>query len=247
MWKRKRGLALVAATLALVLAGCSAASQPSTLEARLANLAKDVVVPLEAKNRKNPIPAGDTAAALVQYGRSCAVCHGSDGRSQTVVGRSMYPPAMDLTSPHVKHWSDAELFWIIQNGVRFTGMPAWKDSLNERQVWETVMAIRELQKSRPSTGAEGAADADPDQLAKEGAILFRQEHCIGCHALRGEGEGPGPDLSNEGRRGRSDAWMIGHLLDPGAYTSGSLMPPAANLNARQLRALVVFLQRQRVP
>ena len=48
----------------------------------------------------------------------------------------MYPPAMDLTSAHVQHWSDAELFWIIQNGVRLTGMPAWKSSISDSDTWK---------------------------------------------------------------------------------------------------------------
>ena len=68
----------------------------------------------------------------------------------------------------------------------------------------------------------------------------------GGRRLRGEGGVLGPDLSNEGSRGRNDEWMLGHLLDPPAYSPGSIMPAARNLDRQQLRALTAFLQRQRV-
>jgi mono/diheme cytochrome c family protein len=234
-----------AAPLVLTLAGCSAAGRPSKVEAGLANFAKDVVIPLEARSRPNPI-AGDAAAAVkgaTLYQQSCAVCHGGDGRSETAVGRGLYPPAMDLTSPHVRRWNDAEMFWIIRNGVRFTGMPAWKDLLDEDQTWQVVAAVRELQKA-PAKALAPEAHADGD-LLREGELLFRQENCIGCHRLHGEGGTLGPDLSREGDRGRADEWLLGHFLKPADYVAGSIMPPASNLNRRQLQALTLFLQRQK--
>ncbi|MBI4167133.1 MAG: cytochrome c, partial [Acidobacteria bacterium] len=66
------------------------------------------------------------------------MCHGADGRSRTNIGRGMYPPAMDLTSPHVQKWSDADLFWIIQNGIRLTGMPSWKAIISDEDTWKLV-------------------------------------------------------------------------------------------------------------
>jgi cytochrome c553 len=75
---------------------------------------------------------------------SCALCHGTDGRGGAPVGRNMDPPAMDLTSSHVQHWSDAELFWIIQNGVRLTGMPSWKSSISDDDTWKLTRFIHKL-------------------------------------------------------------------------------------------------------
>ncbi len=123
--------------LAGLLLGCTANKKPSKVETVLANMAKDVVIPVEAKNLKNPLPAGNEALRQGQeiYMQSCALCHGGDGHARTALGRAMYPPAMDLTSPHVQHWTDAELFWIIQNGVRLTGMPAWKSAISESDSW----------------------------------------------------------------------------------------------------------------
>jgi hypothetical protein len=56
----------------------------------------------------------------------------------------MYPPAMDLSSPHAQHWSDAELFWIIQNGVRLIGMPSWKSNISDNDTWKLARFIHHL-------------------------------------------------------------------------------------------------------
>ena len=74
--------------------GCTANEEPSKLETKLANMAKQVVIPLEAKNRKNPLPADKETIEQGRelYMQSCAICHGADGRSRTNIGRGMYPP-----------------------------------------------------------------------------------------------------------------------------------------------------------
>jgi mono/diheme cytochrome c family protein len=238
--------ALVASGVGLFLmGGLSADKRPSKAEEKLANLAKEVVIPLEAQSWRNPL-AGDDAAVrqgMELYQQSCSVCHGSDGRSDIAFGRAMYPPAMDLTSPHVRKWKDAELFWIIANGVRFTGMPAWHALLDEPSTWKLVLAIRQLQQAGPKAEASSVALTAAERI-HEGALLFRQQNCVGCHRLHGEGGRVGPDLSDEGDRGRSNAWMIGHFKNPGAFVPGSLMPATINLNADQLLALTEFLQDQ---
>ena len=57
----------------------------------------------------------------------CASCHGNDGRGNTEMGRNLYPKAPDMRQSGTQHLSDGELYWIIENGVRLTGMPAWGD------------------------------------------------------------------------------------------------------------------------
>jgi mono/diheme cytochrome c family protein len=229
-----------------LMGGFSADAKPTKAEEKFANLAKEVVIPLEAEIRRNPLASSDHNAqdeGMALYQQSCSVCHGSDGRSDITFGRAMYPPAMDLTSPHVRKWTDAELFWIIENGVRFTGMPAWHALLDEQSTWKTVLAIRQLQQAGPKETARSTVLSSEERI-HEGALLFRQENCGGCHRLNGEGGRVGPDLSAEGDRGRSNAWMIGHFQNPAAFVQGSLMPATINLNADQLQALTEFLQSQ---
>jgi mono/diheme cytochrome c family protein len=144
--KHKLTLGVISAMLGALLQGCAADQHPSPGETSLANAAKDVSIPLEAGKMKNPLPDTDEVVSQGQevFLGSCAQCHGADARGDTNVGRSMDPPAMDLTSPHVQHWSDAELFWIIQNGVRLTGMPAWKSSISENDTWKLAHFIHHL-------------------------------------------------------------------------------------------------------
>jgi mono/diheme cytochrome c family protein len=217
-------------------------------------MAKDVIIPIEAEHKENPLPETDE---VLNQGRqvflqSCAICHGADGRGETYIGRNMYPPAMDMTSPHAQHWSDAELFWIIQNGVRLTGMPSWQSSISETDTWKLARFIHNL----PRLNATSLAAAVPSKaqpvaqqpepvLIKYGKTLYRQEGCFMCHRLNGEGGGVGPDLTTEGTRGRTQEWLIGHFKDPPAYVPGSVMPPFKNLTDQQLKALTAFLQNQK--
>ncbi len=237
--------------LAAMALGCSAHKRPSKIETALANMAKDVVIPLEAQNIKNPLPASDEV--LQQggqvYTEACGICHGTDGHAATDLGRGMYPPAMDLTSPHVQHWTDAELFWIIQNGVRMTGMPSWKSSISETDAWRLAHFIHSLPRLNASIEAQRASQPAPAKpgphLIAYGKTLYRQEGCFMCHQLNGEGGKVGPDLTVEGTRGRRREWLIGHFKDPPAYTPGSMMPPFKNLTDEQLGALTEFLLSQR--
>jgi mono/diheme cytochrome c family protein len=234
--------------------GCTANVQPSKVETTLANMAKDVVIPIQAGDKKNPLP--DTNEVLSQgrqvFLQSCALCHGAEGRGETYIGRNMYPPAMDMTSPHVQHWSDAELFWIIQNGVRLTGMPSWRFSISETDTWKLARFIHNLPRllaTSPVTAVSSQAQPVAQQaeavLINYGKTLYRQEGCFMCHRLNGEGGRVGPDLTTEGTRGRTKEWLIGHFKDPPAYVHGSLMLPFKNLTDEQLQALMAFLQNQR--
>ncbi len=245
-------MAFLGALAGLMLA-CTAHKEPSKVEMALANMAKDVVIPLEAKNLKSPLPATDEVVKQGEqvYMQACSMCHAMDGHARTELGRGMYPPAMDLTSPHVQHWSDAELFWIIQNGVRMTGMPSWKSSISETDTWKLVHFVRGLPRLESEKAARRASGptttmSEADLIAY-GKTLYRQEGCFMCHQLDGEGGKVGPDLSVEGTRGRTTEWLIGHFKDPPAYTPGSVMPPFKNLTDDQLRALSVFLQNQKGP
>ena len=253
-YKLRFGLGLLGAALGSLMLGCTAHQQPSRIETTLANMAKDVVIPMEAEDKKDPLP--DSQDVLNQgrelFVQSCAICHGADGRGGPYIGRNMYPPAMDMNSPHVQHWSDADLFWIIQNGVRLTGMPSWESSISETDTWKLVRFIHGLPRlnAAPPAPAATLQTQEPTQnadaaLVKYGKTLYRQEGCFTCHRLNGEGGTVGPDLTMEGTRGRTAEWLVGHFKDPPAYVHGSVMPPFKNLTDEQLRALTGFLQNQK--
>jgi mono/diheme cytochrome c family protein len=74
----------------------------------------------------------------------CSACHGIDGRTPTEIGRWLYPRASDLGSPRVQEWSDRELFWIIQNGIRLTGMPGFGKLHSDEDIWALARYVRSL-------------------------------------------------------------------------------------------------------
>ena len=98
----------------------------------------------------NPVPLSDAVIAegMEHFADHCAVCHGNDGSGETEMGRGLYPRAPDMRLPATQNLSDAELFYIIENGVRLTGMPGWSTGTKEGETssWHLVHFIRRLPK-----------------------------------------------------------------------------------------------------
>ena len=116
----------------------TALQEPSPLETRIANLAKRSVIRLASRHGIPPPPVDPRAsveAGGTHFGLDCGICHGVDGRAQTPSGQWMYPRAADLTSKRVQSYSDRELFWIINNGIRFTGMLDFGKIEAPDQIW----------------------------------------------------------------------------------------------------------------
>ncbi len=142
------GLLAVAAVGWLAVAGISARPAPSRLETRLARAARHLLVPGRAQAATNPLPTSVEvlASARLHFADHCASCHGNDGRGDTQLGRNLYPRAPDMMLPATQELSDGELFWIIENGVRLTGMPAWggPGPDDDVETWELIHFIRHL-------------------------------------------------------------------------------------------------------
>ena len=141
------GLVVVLIVIALMRFNLTALREPGPNETRLANSAKRYFI-YRASRHGIPPPPKDTKASIERgsshYGLDCGVCHADDGRSQRTPGLWMYPRASDLTSKQVQSYSDQELFWIIQNGIRFTGMPAFGNVETPDHVWDLVNYVRTL-------------------------------------------------------------------------------------------------------
>jgi hypothetical protein len=72
----------------------------------------------------------------------------------------MSPPIPDLGSPDIQKYKDGQLKWIIENGIRMTGMPGWRGLLQDNDMWQLVVYIRHL----PARGSLGV----PPIFLKEG-------------------------------------------------------------------------------
>jgi mono/diheme cytochrome c family protein len=179
--------------------------QDLPLERVYGDAAVSVVSRVLGADATNPV-ANEPRALVIgraAYTGSCAVCHGAKGDGRGAFGRLTYPDATDFTSDAAKRKTDAQLFWIVKNGLGFTAMPAFSAQYKDAEIWAMVAYIRALQRGtatalripEPTVGQLAAADPSGSRQARGAAIYF----ALGCHFCHGpEGDAPG-DLAIRGR------------------------------------------------
>jgi mono/diheme cytochrome c family protein len=152
---------LAAAAVGLLHDGLSAKAQPSALETAIARTARKMAAPSAAHNQKNPITDSPEVQreARLHFADHCAICHGNDGSGDTLIGRGLYPKPPDLRANPTQQLSDGDIFWIIENGVRLTGMPAFSGAGSEHEhdaadTWKLVRFIRHLPALTPAEKLE---------------------------------------------------------------------------------------------
>lgn len=142
------GLAAVIGAVFLLHGGTSARSAPGRLESAIATRLRAVAIPREAEQRRNPVAVTPDVLreGMEHFADHCAACHANDGSGHTEMGRGLYPRPPDLRQAGTQSLSDGALFYIIDNGVRFTGMPAWSHEADEGAdaTWHLVHFIRHL-------------------------------------------------------------------------------------------------------
>jgi mono/diheme cytochrome c family protein len=171
----KRLLWIAVTLLALALVGGAMASQfnlsalpePGRTESVIATKAKHFLVRRASRASVAPASA-DTRASIEEgdnlFGTECSECHGNTGRNPTDAGRWMYPRAADLGSADVQQYSDRELFWIVENGIRLSGMPAFGRVESDEHIWDLVHFVRTLPVNpnpKGETAHEDKTDSGP--------------------------------------------------------------------------------------
>jgi mono/diheme cytochrome c family protein len=162
---------IVAAVVAAVVGfayitstGLRGHGEPGAVETRIARAVRGLAVPRTIRSLKNPLAASaeNVQAGLEHYGHYCSMCHASDGSgTDAPLGRGLYPKPPDMRSATTQDLTDGDLFYIIVNGVRFTGMPAFgtgdEDPASEsaKLAWQLVHFVRRL---------AHASEADIDQV-----------------------------------------------------------------------------------
>ena len=131
--------------------GFSARAEPLAVEKAVAERLRRLSVPAADRDLKNPVPGDDASLAegRAHFADHCAICHGNDGRGETEIGQGLYPKAPNMREDDTQKLTDGEIFYIIKNGVRFTGMPAWGDpesKTDDESSWKLVHFIRHLPK-----------------------------------------------------------------------------------------------------
>jgi mono/diheme cytochrome c family protein len=128
--------------------GFSVHDEPTRVEALTARKVRHWAVPADLRQAGNPVAL--TPEVLVEarahFADHCATCHGVDGKGRTQIGERLYPRAPDMTLDSTQSLSDGELFSIIENGIRLTGMPGWGEGTAESGYgsWTLVHLIRRL-------------------------------------------------------------------------------------------------------
>jgi mono/diheme cytochrome c family protein len=153
--------------------GFSARAQPSAIERSAAREARAMAVSADAKARTNPVRDSPEvlSEARAHWADHCAACHSNNGSGDAEMGKHMYPPAPDMRQADTQNMSDGELFYIIQNGIRLTGMPTWGSGTHrdEQDSWKLVRFIRHLPKltAEEEQEMETLNPKSPDELKEE--------------------------------------------------------------------------------
>jgi len=157
--------------------GFSARVRPNPVEAFVARRLRRIAIPRAARNAVNPVVASPEVLkeAMAHFADHCALCHANDGSSKTGIGQGLYPNPPDMRLAATQEMSDGELYYIIHNGVRFTGMPAFGDpglSDKDEDSWKLVHFIRHLPKITPEEVGQMKAlnPKSPQELEEEEQI-----------------------------------------------------------------------------
>jgi mono/diheme cytochrome c family protein len=130
------------------------------LEQQIAMPALDASVDRRAPDIKNPVDSSDASliAGMRIYQTNCANCHGDVNHPHGMLTDALYPRAPQFVedSPDMP---ENQNFYIIQHGIRLSGMPAWKQSLSDQQMWQVTTFLSHMDKLPPPVSDQWKAAA----------------------------------------------------------------------------------------
>ena len=163
---------VLSALAACVLTACKV-SEPGSTESKVMKAVKQKIT-VGGKNDVNPVPATaeNLADGREHFAHHCGICHGLDGEATGVpFANKMAPPIPSFSSKDVQDYTDGQLKWIIENGIDPSGMPAWKGTLTDQEMWTLVNFIRHL----PAKGSLGIPDVYKEEHEKH-EHMHQDEH-----------------------------------------------------------------------
>jgi cytochrome c1 len=204
---------------------------------------------------------GQIRRGLALYREHCVQCHGAPGVAPELFALGMTPAPANLVYT-AREWAAAELFWVVAEGIKMTGMPAWKYRMPEGDIWAIVAFMRELPKLSPdeyrSRKADKPAQAQAAALlpadAARGKSALHQYGCATCHRIPGivGANAPvGPPLEGIGARGfiagvlpNTPENMVRWLRHPQGVSPRSAMPDlgVSDQDARDIAAFLAGLK-----
>jgi mono/diheme cytochrome c family protein len=132
----------------------------NALERTVAMPALDASVRRRAPNLRNPVAATDVnlAAGMKVYQNACAGCHGDIQHPHAVFGDSFYPRAPQFIED-TPDMPENQNFYIIQHGIRLSGMPAWRSTLKDEEMWQVTTFLSHMDKLPPQVAEQWKAIA----------------------------------------------------------------------------------------
>ena len=176
-------LGTIGTVVFLKTTGLSARAKPGPFETAVARRLRALAVPGDYETRKNPVLRKEQSIrnGMAHFADHCATCHANNGSGETEVGKAMFPPAPDMRLPATQDLSDGVLFYIIEHGVRFTGMPGWSTgtAAGETATWQLIHVIRRLpmltpdelntiEQHRPRSPADVRQEIEEEQFLRGG-------------------------------------------------------------------------------
>ena len=136
----------------------NADAKPGKVEIWAAQASLNATLDREAPKDPNPVAMTDEnlIGGINLYAQHCAICHGTaqGAASASAVAKGLNPSPPQLAAEGVEDDPEGVSFWKIKHGIRWTGMPAWKDTLNDQQIWTLALFLKHMDKLPP-----GAQDA----------------------------------------------------------------------------------------
>jgi mono/diheme cytochrome c family protein len=136
----------------------SANASPPAWERAMASLARDRYVARHAPVVRNPVAPTDAnlLAGLKIFQDGCSGCHG-DPNATSDYGASFYPRVPQF-AVHPPNKPDYQLFWIVKNGIRYSGMSAWDGQwgkeVSDDRIWKVVTFLSRLDSLPPAVDAQ---------------------------------------------------------------------------------------------
>jgi thiosulfate dehydrogenase len=133
--------------------------KPIALERWAAKTSLRATMRREARGLNSPLPAddGNLAAGAALYVAHCQVCHGGADGAASAIAKGLTPNAPQLAKDGVEDDPEGTIYWKVAHGIRFTGMPSFRQSLSEREMWQIALFAKHMDKLPPVAGQVWAA------------------------------------------------------------------------------------------
>jgi mono/diheme cytochrome c family protein len=150
-------LAAVGGGYAVLRAGlvpANADAKPGWFETWATGTSLDATLARDAPKGPNPVALTDAnlVAGIDLYGQHCAICHGTakGDASESPIAKGEYPAPPQLATNGVEDDPEGNSFWIVAHGIRWTGMPSWRGTLNDEQIWTLALFLKHMDKLPPA-------------------------------------------------------------------------------------------------